>query len=75
MSLDMKPRWSGTRFLLDAVSDSVCLKVDDRYELAETVSSLKFITHFASARTQDERHEAVVRDWVVCDVLPRACDL
>ncbi|KAJ4204202.1 hypothetical protein NW759_014944 [Fusarium solani] len=69
------PRWSGTRIIMDAASGSACLKVDDKYELAETVSSLKFTTHFASARTQDERHEAIARDWVAFDVLPRACDL
>ncbi|RSM16380.1 hypothetical protein CEP52_000062 [Fusarium oligoseptatum] len=67
MSLIGNPRWSGTRIIIDAESGSACLKVDDRYELAETVSSLKFTTHFASARTQEERHEAVADDWLTFD--------
>lgn len=75
MSLVEEPRWSGARIIIDAGSGSAYLRVDDRYELAETVSSLKFTTHLASARTQDERHKATIRDWLTFDVLPRACDL
>lgn len=75
MSLIENPRWSGARIIIDAASGSACLKVDDKYELAETVSSLKFTTHLASARAQDERYKAIIKDWSTFDVLPRACDL
>ncbi|KAJ3531442.1 hypothetical protein NM208_g8877 [Fusarium decemcellulare] len=55
--------WSGVRVCMDLTSRSAYLKAGDNSDLAESICSLEFPTHFALSSTQQELKTAILRDW------------